>query len=164
VSETKVQAARDAEILLAETWEGLLPVDPVKIARAAGLRVVDAELDQNTMGALIKRPGQDPTIVINENDGKNRRRFTCAHELGHYVRRSDDLEEYSTVDLRSGLSAQGVDDDEIYANEFAASLLMPEREVRRIVAEGASDIEMTLRFAVSREAINFRLKNLGIAE
>lgn len=114
------------------------------------------------MGALIKRPGQDPTIVINQDDGKNRRRFTCAHELGHYVRRSEDLEEYSTVDLRSGLSTEGTNEDEIYANEFAASLLMPEREVARMVEEGASDLEMTLRFLVSREAIQFRLKNLGI--
>jgi Zn-dependent peptidase ImmA (M78 family) len=161
-SQIKTEAARDADTLLAEAWKGLLPVDPVTIARTAGLRVVDAELDENTMGALVKRPGQDPTIVINESDGKNRRRFTCAHELGHYVRRSEDLEEYSTVDLRSGLSAEGIDDDEIYANEFAASLLMPEREVERMVEEGASDLEMTLRFAVSREAIQFRLKNLGI--
>jgi Zn-dependent peptidase ImmA (M78 family) len=115
------------------------------------------------MGALLKQPGQDPTIMINESDSTNRRRFTCAHELGHYVRRSDDAEEYATVDLRSGLSAVGVDEDEIYANEFAASLLMPRREVKRLITEGFADWEMAIRFKVSREAMQFRLKNLKLS-
>jgi Zn-dependent peptidase ImmA (M78 family) len=160
-SPIKAEAARDASRLLKQAWSGVLPVDPVRIARKAGLVVVDAALDENTMGALIKKPGQDPVIMINEADGLNRRRFTCAHEIGHYVRRTDEAEEYTTVDLRSGLSASGTDTDEIYANEFAASLLMPEHEVVRLVAEGLADWDMAIRFVVSREAMQFRLKNLN---
>jgi Zn-dependent peptidase ImmA (M78 family) len=159
----KLQASRDAAKLLRETEMNVIPIDPVAVARAAGLRVKEVPLDGNTMGMLIKETGQDPTIMINESDGKNRRRFTCAHELGHYVRRSDATGEFTTVDLRSDLSAQGVDEDEIYANEFAASLLMPDREVRRLLEEGRSDLEMAIRFGVSREAMQFRLKNLNLA-
>jgi Zn-dependent peptidase ImmA (M78 family) len=158
----KNQASKDAAKLLAEAWTGVIPVDPVRIARTAGLGVIDAALDQNTMGALVKKPGQDPTIMINKDDGENRRRFTCAHELGHYVKRSDATGEYTTVDLRSGLSTEGIDEDEIYANEFAASLLMPEREVRRLAKDGMADWEMAIRFKVSREAMQFRLKNLKL--
>jgi Zn-dependent peptidase ImmA (M78 family) len=66
------------------------------------------------------------------------------------------------VDLRSGLSSEGIDEDEIYANKFAACLLMPEGEVRRMHSEGMVDWEMAIRFAVSREAIQFRLKDLGL--
>lgn len=161
-SNAQLQAAEDAARLLAQTWTGLIPVDPVAIARRAGLRVVDAELDDQTMGALVKLPWQDPTIMLNERDGPNRRRFTCAHEIGHYVRRSEGAAEYTTVDLRSGLSSQGVDEEEIYANKFAACLLMPEGEVRRMHAEGMVDWEMAIRFAVSREAIQFRLRDLGL--
>jgi Zn-dependent peptidase ImmA (M78 family) len=158
----RTQAANDASKLLAQAWHGLIPVDPVSIARVAGLRVVDAALDDNTMGALVKQPGQDPTIMINEKDGRNRRRFTCAHELGHYVRRSHETEEYTTVDLRSGLSSEGTDEEEIYANEFAACLLMPESEVLRLHNEGMVDWEMAIRFAVSREAMQFRLRDLSL--
>jgi len=61
MSQIKTEAARDAVTFLGEAWNGILPVDPVVIARTAGLTVLDAELDNNTMGALIKRPGQDPT-------------------------------------------------------------------------------------------------------
>jgi len=156
----KRQAADDAATVLARLGRREIPVDPVRVAREMGLIVVDAELGPDTMGLLVKEPGQDPTIMLNKDDGENRRRFTCAHEIGHYVRRSDEAEEYSTVDLRSGLSAQGSDEDEVYANGFAAALLMPEPEVTRLVKEGVAEWEMSLRFAVSREAMQYRLKNL----
>jgi Zn-dependent peptidase ImmA (M78 family) len=162
VTSVRKQAASDASRLLAQAWRGLIPIDPVFVARRAGVRVVDAGLDDNTMGALVKEPGQDPTIMINQADSLNRRRFTCAHELGHYVRRSDQTGEYTTVDLRSGLSSEGTDQEEIYANEFAACLLMPESEVRRLHGEGMVDWEMAMRFAVSREAMQFRLRDLKL--
>jgi Zn-dependent peptidase ImmA (M78 family) len=162
-TEIKAEAARDAASLLVATWPLGVPVDPVSIARRVGLRVVDAPMDEDTMGALIKQPHQDPTIMINQSDGENRRRFTCAHELGHFVRRSEEAEEYATVDLRSGLSAAGSDPEEIYANEFAAGLLMPADSIKTYRETGLSDLEMAIRFKVSRGAMQHRLENLGLA-
>jgi Zn-dependent peptidase ImmA (M78 family) len=161
-SQAKREAERDAAKLLHATWSGAIPVDPVAIARTAGLRVLEAELDENTLGALVKQPGQDPTILLNESDSENRRRFTCAHELGHFVRRSEEADKYLRVDLRNSLSATGEDSEEVYANEFAACLLMPESEVKTFAARGMSDLEMAIRFKVSREAMQFRLKNLEL--
>lgn len=163
-SKIKDEAARDAANLLAATWPLSVPVDPVSIARRTGLRVVYAAIDEDTMGALIKQPHEDPTIMINDSDVENRKRFTCAHELGHFVRRSEEADEYATVDLRSGLSAAGSDPEEIYANEFAACLLMPDEVVRSYRATGLNDLEMAIRFKVSRAAMQHRLKNLGLAE
>jgi Zn-dependent peptidase ImmA (M78 family) len=161
-SKVKMEAANDAAKLLKAAWSGATPVDPVAIARAVGLRVLEAELDEKTLGALVKNPGQDPVILLNQADGPNRRRFTCAHELGHFVRRSVETEEYTTVDLRDPLSATGLDSEEVYANEFAASLLMPEDEVRSFIEAGMDDLEMAIRFKVSREAMQHRLDNLGL--
>lgn len=158
----KEEAARDASALLHSIWGFGIPVDPVAIARKAGLEVRDAKLDRQTLGALVKRPGQEPTILLNEEDNDNRRRFTCAHEIGHFVRRSDETDEYMTVDLRGPLSAEGMDEDEIFANEFAACLLMPEPEMRVFYELGMSDLEMAIRFKVSREAMQYRLKNLDL--
>jgi len=164
-SQIKNEAAEEAARLLATAWPfGSIPVEPVTIARAAGLRVVYAPLDADTLGALIKSVGQEPTIMINESDPDNRKRFTCAHELGHWVRRSDESEEYSTVDLRGPLAATGDDPEEVFANEFAACLLMPEPAVRSLRADGLNDIQLTIQFQVSREAMQFRLKNLGLME
>lgn len=161
-SDIKKEAAVDAARLLNAVWGPAIPVDPIAIARAAGLRVLDAALDEQTLGALVKQPGQDPTIILNANDSENRKRFTCAHELGHFVRRSEEADEYTTIDLRNSLSATGQDPEEVYANEFAACLLMPETDVRRLSEMGFDDLEMSIRFKVSREAMQYRLKNLGL--
>jgi len=158
----RMEAAEDAAKLLKAAWGDLVPVDPVTIARTAGLRVLEAELDEKTLGALVKNPGEDPVILLNQGDGANRKRFTCAHELGHFVRRSAEEEEYATVDLRNSHSSTGLDPEERYANEFAASLLMPEDAVESFVEEGIDDLEMAIRFKVSREAMQNRLDNLNL--
>ena len=165
VTAVAADAARDAERLLLTVWcsPDKIPVDPVLIARGLGIEVVNAELAANVSGALVKRTGQDPIVLVNSKDSANRRRFTCAHELGHFVRRSDQLDEYQYTDLRSDLAATGQDPEEIYANAFGACLLMPERMVRRLRGLGLNDWELALRFGVSREAMQHRLGNLRLA-
>ena len=96
----KDEAARDAERLRTSVWGDRFPVDPVRIARKLGIVVLDARLHRTVSGALVKERGEDPTILLNERDSVNRKRFTCAHELGHFVRRSDNPDEYEYVDFR----------------------------------------------------------------
>ncbi|MGH2902054.1 MAG: ImmA/IrrE family metallo-endopeptidase, partial [Solirubrobacteraceae bacterium] len=153
-----------AQKLLDDVWAGKgLPVDPVRIARTLGISVIDANLSSDVSGALVKQHGQDPTILLNASDSRNRQRFSCAHEIGHYVKRSEELDEYEYVDLRGALAANGTDPDEIWANQFAAALLMPADEVEAFKKDKLTDIEMSLRFGVSREAMNHRLTNLNLA-
>jgi Zn-dependent peptidase ImmA (M78 family) len=159
-SEIKTEAAMDADRLLKATWFSGIPVDPVAIARRSGVNVVYAPLDEETLGAFLKRPNEVPTILINERDHENRKRFTCAHELGHYNRRKDVKGEFHTIDLRSPLSSTGSDPEEIYANEFAASLLMPADDLKIFMQFGLSDEELAERFKVSREAMEYRIVNL----
>jgi len=149
--------------LLGRFWLGQLPVDPFALARALGVRADCVELDDDTFGALIKSYGQVPKIVVNAGNNRARRRFTCAHELGHYARRGDKEEQYETVDYRSTASINGRYSAEIYADEFAACLLMPEAEVRALHEEGLFDWEMAKRFAVSRSAMRRRLRRLGLS-
>ncbi len=163
-------ATRAAERLLDETWPGgssdpVLPVNPAEIARKLGIAVYETELDPDVFALLAKNPGQDPVIAMNRSDSRNRKRFSCAHELGHFVRRStsnEPLDRYGYLDHRSALSAAGTDGDEIYANAFAACLLMPEGSVRAFKRMGLNLLEMGLRFDVSQEAMQYRLKNLGL--
>ncbi len=76
---------------------------------------------------LVKRRGEDPEIYVHASDSLNRQRFTCAHELGHYVKRSAmGDEEWEYVEHRALLASQGTDPEEVYANKFAAGLLMSE--------------------------------------
>lgn len=159
----KAEAENAARKLLADTgWGTRVPVDPARIARSLGLSVVTAHLPQSVSGALVKEPGRDPSILLSAEDGQNRQRFTCAHELGHWVKRSEQLNAYEYVDYRNPTSSTGTDPDERFANAFASALLMPEDAVRAMHRRKSSDIEMSLHFGVSREALRIRLDTLGL--
>lgn len=158
-----MNAKQAADSLLQHSWvEGVFPVDPVQIAKKIGIDVFDMELSENISGALIKEKGKDPIIVLSESDSNNRRRFSCAHELGHYAHRIlNDGDHYEYVDLRSELSSKGSNDEEIFANQFAANLLMPESEVKKALKEVPAFL-LAQHFGVSDDAINFRLRSLGL--
>lgn len=88
-----MEAEKDALELLQKAWmsDGAsrlhLPVDPFAIARKLGIQVfVDHGLPADVSGMLRKQSGyQDPEVLLNAGDSRNRQRFTCAHELGHYI-------------------------------------------------------------------------------
>ncbi len=165
----------DARALLSSAWETgpdgsvSLPVDPFTIAQKLGLKAYSANLDNGVSGMLIKRAGEDAEIYVHASDSQNRQRFTCAHELGHYVKRSargDASWEY--VERRDLLTSQGVDDEEIYANQFAAALLMP----KEVVVDRFKALEkpslnaaaaLAVEFGVSADAMQYRIKNLKLA-
>lgn len=155
-------AERAAEQVLEECWDGRIPVDPVRIARSFGLKTFSADLEESVSGMLVKKPGTDPEILVNEDDSRNRQRFTAGHELGHYVRRSEEPEEYEYVDYRDERSTSGTAEEERFANAFAANLLMPRSAVESLQAEGTPDFLLAKRFGVSREAMLNRLDNLGL--
>lgn len=48
-----------------------------------------------------------------------------------------DGEQYEYIDLRGDHSSTGQNADEVFANQFAANLLMPADEVRRLKHEPA---------------------------
>ena len=139
-----------------------MPVDPRRIARAKGVEIVEVMLPDSMAGSLSKRPGRMPMITLNSRHSPNRSTFTCAHELGHLARRKPDDDEYEWVDSRDNLSSTGKYPEEVYANEYASCLLMPEWEVHRMYYEGTLDWEMAKRFAVSCEAVHLRLARLQL--
>lgn len=163
-------ATRAAETLLDNTWPGgrhdpVLPVNPAEIARRLGLRVFETELEADVFGLLAKNPGQDPVIALNTKDSRHAKRFTCAHELGHFVRRcerNEPLDTYGYMDQRSALSATEDDEVEVFANAFAASLVMPARAVSSMRRNGLTSLEMGLQFDVSQEAMQSRLKGMAL--
>jgi Zn-dependent peptidase ImmA (M78 family) len=161
-SELRAQAADDASVLVERGWVGWLPINPFSIARMSGVTVETVRLGHGSSGALVKEVDRDPRIVINAEDGERRRRFTCAHELGHFVLRTDALGSQRT-DYRAGDTAKDRRAEEIYANEFAACLLMPEAMVRALHQYGLDDWEMAAKFEVSRSAMRQRLSRLQLS-
>lgn len=164
-------AEQQANDLLRTAWHRApdgsgfaIPVDPFYFAQRFGIKVLSQNLEPDMSGMLVKRPTEDPLIYINASDSDVRQRFTCAHELGHYVARttgrSDDS--FGYIDRRGPSAAHGTDPSEMYANQFAAGLLMPYENVRSL-APHLSDAALAVRFKVSLGAMRYRLVNLGIA-
>lgn len=163
-----LDARQEAERLLGIWWDhagvDVLPVDPVPVANELGIQVRQADLEKDVSGAIFRDSGDDPYILLNGNDHPNRKRFTCAHEIGHWVERtlSDPTAAIEFVDFRNTLSATGTDAREVFANRFAAELLMPERLIRKWLDNGERVLELARRFGVSPEAMGHRLNSLGL--
>ncbi len=172
-----MSAEQDAQDILSAAWapgpDGLLrlPVDPFLIAQALGIKAYSARLSEGVSGMLIKRPGEDAEIYVHAADSDNRQHFTCAHELGHYVKRVGEGDsEWEYVERRDLLSSEGTDPDEIYANQFAAALLMPKEAVQerlaRLGTAGrlAHASALAVEFGVSAEAMQYRITNLALID
>jgi len=99
-------------------------------------------------------------IWVEASDTAMRRRFTVAHEIGHWVCHRNGAP--AVCHLESGAPPPH-DPREREANVFAAELLMPEAAVRAGHAREASAAALAAAFAVSPEAMSWRLFNLGIA-
>ena len=92
-------------------------------------------------GALLTTPERDfGSILVNAKAGPQRRRFTVAHELGHYLNpwHSPNSEsgfqcsakEMDRFGIKPGLSRNEV--QELEANKFAIVLLAPQKRIDAI--------------------------------
>lgn len=144
-----------------------LPVKIEDIAKQLGLKVIPYPFDDNISGTLII---EKKTIGFNQTESRVRRRFTIAHEIGHYVlhkeRKSVFLDKLFRLNNPGGEQSQEL---EMEANVFAASILMPEniitKEVKKIELDFGSEegIKYLARiFDVSSTAMYYRLKNLDL--
>lgn len=143
-----------------------LPVDPVAVARSLGINVYQSLLPNTTSGMIAKVADEYGTdILVNSEHAPKRQRFTVAHELGHYTAIMNDSHRASQpfMHKRDSLAACGTNSEEIFANQYAAELLMPADEVRRAHRVGASVYQLAAKFDVSVDAMSFRLINLGLA-
>jgi hypothetical protein len=93
-----------------------------------------------------------------EAEPPERRRFTVAHEIGHWVCHREAGPR--VCDLTSARAAR--DPLEREANTFAAELLMPAAEVRAAHARHPDPGSLAEWFRVSREAMGWRLYNLAL--
>ena len=131
------------------------------IERVLGIDVMIApSREEDFFGAAIT-DSEFPFIFIESSQPRTRAIFTLAHELGHVLAR-DGLP--CTVDRDQ--SHDPLDDRERLSNAFAASLLMPEVEVRQILDAGsrsaAAVAKMIATFGVSFESLVWRMYNLRL--
>ncbi len=116
----------DAKNFLEDFGLYQIPVNPIKVAEAAGVKYVEGKHD-GFEGTLVV-VGEDALISVNAGiREEGRRAFTCAHELGHYHYDISTQKSFQCTreDTSSGNTKNKLDPKEVRANEFASELLMP---------------------------------------
>jgi hypothetical protein len=147
------------------TFGDEMPVPVFDMVKMLNLGPDFRPLDDNVSGCIVRRPERDGfRIEINALHHPNRQRFTAAHELGHYIYHRDllDLGVGDTVAYRAQDSGFPNDrigpTQETEANRFASNLLMPNRLIAKLTAEGVVDVaEKARRLGVSEAAMRIKL-------
>ena len=174
VIRAKSEAAAAAQEFSAGSAVRGVPVDVFAIAKEKNINVVPADGLPDEISGFFKRYGKSdgrPVIVLNNSHSDTRKRFTLAHELGHFVLHSDPLDVVTEKIHFRMSSGASFDVNEVAANAFAAELLMPMnvvgQELKTLFPEGFSLAQIdqaasTLapKFDVSQDAMRYRIMSL----
>jgi Zn-dependent peptidase ImmA (M78 family) len=135
------------------TFVGMeLPVDLDKVAKRIGLRKKYVN-STGFEGALVRIADRPRGIVAIRKAivGDARKRFTYAHEIGHYVLPGHGVDVSVCAKKQMDVVRDNVGRMEIEANKFASELLMPSRAVGAIID----------KYGVSFETCNFVARQFG---
>lgn len=146
------------------------PVNVEALIESFGIDLVrQAQLDPAISGEIAcLEPGQY-RISANKLDHYFRRRFTMAHELGHFLYHRDligsgvdDDRAYRSTDRGTFFNKNITPAHEAQANRFAANLLMPAELVTEYFRENNDVSALATKFQVSKEVMRIRLEGLGL--
>ena len=157
---------RLAEAIVKQLPDLSKPIPVREIATAIDIYEIREELLDGLEGGLIVPVDKsEGAILVHRDRPETRKRYTIAHEIGHYVNpwhKSDSPEGFRCRPKDMSVERFAPDDRaakmEVQANQFAAELLMPRVQVDQFLkglagADIAHVIRMAdARFNVSREA------------
>lgn len=131
-----------------------------------GLRIFAISLPSRVAGIFVYSDQYGGCIAINANHPPEKRRWSLAHEYGHFLAHRHDVE----ITLAGAYRRQP--SHERFADAFAENFLMPElgmrqrfsdiRQPRSDEVTPADLVDLADRFWVSFEALTLRLENLGL--
>ena len=119
-----------------------VPVDLYELADKIGLRVREVDA-RGFEGAIVRKWNKPNGIIAVRRDVREpgRKRFTVAHEIGHYVLPGHGKHGRSCKGENIEAWRDGAPREEVEANKFASELLLPTEHVRRVVQERLASVE-----------------------
>jgi len=138
------------------------PINLDDILEHCNLTLKEGSFENDDLAGALDRDKR--TIYIAESDPSWRKNFTIAHELGHFKLhedvKTDVFFRYQVKQLMSPVA----DEHESQANWFAASLLMPEKPLKKLRKTFKDVSTLSQIFGVSKSAMRYRLKNLSLTK
>ena len=143
-------------------------IDLEKIAEHLGITILNATFPTDKISGVFFNKDGRLYIGVNKDHSKTRRRFTIAHELGHYMLHAneklhlDDSSKFRETPDTFYRAEDITNKNETQANHFAAELLMPEELIEHCISDGIiSTVALAAKFNVSEQAMTYRLVYLG---
>lgn len=142
-------------------------VDIESLIKRIGIQLDSkAILPEGISGQIERLSSGQYKISANANEHLHRRRFTMAHELGHYLYHKsligdgvDDNIAYRSTEKGRFFNKNIEEKEETEANQFAASILMPWTLINALQDEGFREKEkIAEKLLVSVEALEYRLE------
>lgn len=143
-------------IILKELGDIRLPIDIEKIIDNYGITLKKKSIPNDAIDGAIKIAEDFAIMVINtHNNAEVRQRFTMAHEFGHFISYQYQGKTGEITEFRDGTSSIGINAEEIFANKFAASILIPISKLKKLDLSSPKAFEA---FQVSSQAFAIRIK------
>jgi Zn-dependent peptidase ImmA (M78 family) len=120
-------------------------IDLDSIANQAGGLVIKDGALKNAEGRLVAARDRGGVIRVKSGLNAGRRRFTIAHEIGHYLLHPRHRLDHS--DLSKNFTIWNDASEEAEANHFAAELLMPESLFRPRALNGVPSLALIDKLA-----------------
>jgi Zn-dependent peptidase ImmA (M78 family)/DNA-binding XRE family transcriptional regulator len=130
----------------------------------SGVFIFKNAFKQKDVSGFCLYDDEFPLIYLNNGTSKTRQIFTIFHELGHILTRTSGVTKRndSYISQLTGHPKR----IEVFCNEFAAEVLVPTDELRRLVIGRRPDDErisdLAKRYKVSREVVVRRLLEMGL--
>jgi Zn-dependent peptidase ImmA (M78 family) len=143
------------------------PVNIEQLIRDLGIELDSkAELHSDISGQLERLDDGKYKISVNKNHHYYRRRFSMAHELGHFLLHLhlvdegvDDSKMYRSTDTGRFYNEKITNVHETEANKFASHILTPDKLVETAIQKNGNDAQTLSKiFKVSEQAMKIRLK------
>lgn len=148
------KAEEQAQII--EEHQVAAPVPIIALAKALGFKVyASKELPDRMAGAIKLEEDKSYSIYVNLNFGRNRRRFTVARQIAHFILHKKYVCKGLADNERCSSAVGPVMDDK--ASTFAAELLMPTALLSRESSPNESLKDMAEKFKVSEALLAARL-------
>ncbi len=127
------------------------------------IEIINDDLSSEISG-MIEYISGGFIITINKYHSYERRRFTLAHEFGHYcMHREYLINNKSIKDVALFRSENTKDQKEFEANEFATNILLPKDEFISVIKSGKTKLrDIAEYFCVSASAVKYRAYELDL--
>lgn len=136
-----------------------VPVNVWALAEYLGLEVQEEIMDEDMSGYLEFRSGRW-VAGINVFHHLNRKRFTLAHEIAHFLLHRGEQEKFVDENFTRRVGSR--DQRELQADALAADILMPAELLREKINAGMRSVtDLASEFGVSSQALRYRASNLG---